>query len=80
MIVGSAEPYVDAEKAAEFLSIKKREVLRLTRSGELPGHPLPGRQRRTWRFRLSELAEYMQAQSAGSTMPVGSPCGRKGQL
>jgi hypothetical protein len=74
------EPFVDVEKAAEFLSITKRELLAYARAGKLPGHPLPGRQRKTWRFRLSELAACMQEQSAGRKMLVGSPRSRKGIL
>ena len=77
MIIESPEPYVDAEKAAEFLAIKKRELLKRARLGELPGHPLPGRQRRKWRFRLSELAECMQASSAQRKIPAAAPVSRR---
>ena len=50
------EPFVDATKAAEFLSLRPRRVLELARQGAIPGHPLGTGERRVWRFRLSELA------------------------
>ena len=49
------EPYVDADRAAEFLSLSRRRVLEMARAGILPGHPLGEGARRVWRFRLSEL-------------------------
>jgi hypothetical protein len=50
------EPFVDAVRAAAFLSLRPRRVLELARRGTIPGHPLGNGQRRVWRFRLSELA------------------------
>jgi len=50
------EPFVDAAKAADFLSLTRRRVLDLARSGHLPGHPIGSGARRTWRFRLTELS------------------------
>ncbi len=80
MIIESPEPYVDADKAAEFLSTTKREVLEDVRSGKLPGHPIdPDAQRKKWRFRLSELAEHMQAHATRRTIPGGSPRSQKGK-
>ena len=57
------EPFVDSQKAAEFLSIEPRQLLRLARAGQLPGYPLSlGKgKRHVWRFRLSELADAMRA-------------------
>ncbi len=51
------ENFVDADEAANFLSLTRRHILELTRSGKLPGHPIGDGARRIWRFRLSELAE-----------------------
>jgi hypothetical protein len=53
------EPFVDADAAAEFLSIRPRRLLQLAREGRLPGHPLGAGLRRVWRFRYSELAAAM---------------------
>ena len=51
------EPFVDANKAAEFLLITRRHLLELARSGEIPAHPIGAGKRKTWRFRLSEIAD-----------------------
>jgi excisionase family DNA binding protein len=51
-----SEGFVDATQAAKFLSLTRRRVLDLVRSGKLPGHPIGDGARRVWRFRLSELA------------------------
>ena len=50
------EPFVAAEVAAEFLGIKRRFLLALARKGIAGAYPLGGGIRRTWVFRLSELA------------------------
>jgi hypothetical protein len=50
------EPFVDANTVAQFLSIKRRQVLEMTRKGIIPAHPLvTGRSRRIWRYKLSEV-------------------------
>ncbi len=51
------ERFVDATKAAEFLGLNRRRVLEMARAGEIPAHPLGKGRRRTWRFRLTELAQ-----------------------
>ena len=53
------EPFVDANRAAEFLFLRPRRVLELARQGAVPAHPLGEGQRKVWRFRLSELAAAM---------------------
>ncbi len=50
------ECFIDADEAAQFLSLTRRRILDLARSGRLPGHPIGNGARREWRFRLSELA------------------------
>lgn len=50
------EHFVDADEAARFLSLTRRRVLELARTGFLPAHPIGHGRRRVWRFRLSELA------------------------
>jgi excisionase family DNA binding protein len=51
------EPFVSADEAARFLSVKRRYVLELARSGISGAYPLgTGRCRKVWVFRLSELA------------------------
>jgi hypothetical protein len=51
------EPFVSAEKAAEFLSIGRPFLLSLARRGIAGAYPVStGEYRRRWIFRLSELA------------------------
>ena len=51
------EPFVSAEHAAQFLSIKRRYLLALARKGIAGAYALgTGTVRKIWVFRLSELA------------------------
>ena len=52
------EPFVDASEAGKFLSLPPARILRLARQGLLPGHPI-GNRRKSWRFRLSELGDWL---------------------
>jgi len=59
------ESYVDCERAAEFLSVDRKTVQRLSREGRIPAHPvLTGARkgRTTWRYKLSELDEWARTQ------------------
>jgi excisionase family DNA binding protein len=58
-IVTGIEYYVDADEAARFLKISRRTVLRWARERLLPAHPLTHGVRVTWRFKLSELDEWL---------------------
>jgi hypothetical protein len=49
------EPFVDAERAAEFVAVSPRYLLDLARKGLLPAYPLGTGVRRVWRFKLSEI-------------------------
>jgi hypothetical protein len=52
------EPFVSADEAAQFLSVSRRYLLALARRGLAGGYDLgTGTQRKTWVFRLSELAK-----------------------
>ena len=53
------EPFVDADTVAEFLSLTRREVLKLTRSGTITGYPISGIVRKTFKYRLSIVADEM---------------------
>jgi hypothetical protein len=55
------ERFVDATRAAEFLGIKPRRVLEMARSGQIPAYPLGKGERRTWRFRLTEICKAITA-------------------
>jgi hypothetical protein len=36
------EPFVDADKAAQFLSLSRKHILKLAVRGLIPAHPTPG--------------------------------------
>jgi hypothetical protein len=55
------EPFVDANRAAEFLVITRRRILEMSRAGEIPAHPIGDGKRKQWRYRLSELADALVA-------------------
>jgi hypothetical protein len=74
------EHFVAADVAAKFLSITRKYLLKLSRLGLLPAHPLGIGSRRQWRYRISELAGWALAQTA--TRPDnkdGSPRALKGR-
>lgn len=61
------EAYVDSGKASAFLGVASRTLNEMARKGEVPAYQWGlGNQRRTWRFKLSELDSYMKSK-------VGSP-------
>jgi hypothetical protein len=56
------EPFVSAEKAADFVDLKPRHLLALARRGIAGAYPLdPNAKRKVWRFLLSELAAAIKA-------------------
>jgi len=68
------EHFVDAATAAGFLSIDRRYLLKLSRLGLVPAHPIGIGCRRQWRYRISELAQWALAQNATRPDNVsGSP-------
>jgi hypothetical protein len=51
------EPFVSADEAAQFLCVKRRHLLELSRRGIAGAYALgTGCKRKVWVFRLSELA------------------------
>jgi Helix-turn-helix domain len=65
------EPFVDADVAAEFLSVKRKTILDWARACAIPAHRYGRGNKAVWRFRISEIASH--GQSAHSTMAAGSP-------
>jgi excisionase family DNA binding protein len=47
--------WLTAAEAAQYLKVKKRTLLFWARLGKVPGYPLSGTHRHTWRFLKSEL-------------------------
>jgi len=79
------EHFVDADKAAQFLSLSRKHILKLAVRGLIPAHPTPGfGQRKTWRFLLSELHDWMfsncssRGARAGGSRTIGNGGSRKG--
>ncbi|WP_103935428.1 helix-turn-helix domain-containing protein [Bryocella elongata] len=61
--MSSFEPFVDAAEASQFVRLHPATVQRLAREGALPGHPLGNGRRRRWRFRISELQDWLSSRS-----------------
>lgn len=57
------EPFVDAARAAEFLGMPRKTVLNFARRGSMPAHPVGEGRRHVWRFRLSELALWLDSKA-----------------
>ena len=61
-IVPDLEPYIEAGRAAAYLSMSRKTLLKKARSGRLPAHPIGDGRKKMWRFRLSELDRWMQTE------------------
>lgn len=71
--VSLPEPYVDADVVAQYLSVPRREVLKLTRKGVITGYPISGRYRHVYKYKLSEVDRDIAKLRKPSTMALGSP-------
>ena len=67
--VGSFEPFVDEFVVARFLQISERRVLEMARKNQIPAHPL-GNQRKTWRFRMSEMDAHFSTPAVKKTATI----------
>lgn len=56
--------WLTANKAAAYLKVKPRTVLKWAKESRIPAHPLSGSQRVTWRFLKSELDAMLALPSA----------------
>ncbi len=66
---GPFEPFVDEHVVAGFLAIAPRRVVEMARKGTIPAHPL-GEERKTWRFRLSEIDAHFSLPSRRSPTAI----------
>jgi len=57
----SFEPYVSVEKAAQYLDLKPKTLLAKARKGEIPAYPWGDGIRKTWRFKISQLDDWMKS-------------------
>lgn len=62
-----SEYFVDAEEAAKFLKINPRTLLQMARCNSVPAHPLGDSVRKTWRFLLSELGDWLRSRVSPAT-------------
>ena len=68
--LNDVEPFVDADTAAAFVGLTRRTLLRKVRAGKLPGHPLdPQAKKKDWRFKLSELDQFLRSTVHSSLQP-----------
>jgi hypothetical protein len=76
------EPFVDAQMVAEFLAVRRAEVLKLTREGKIRGYAYRGQQRHVYRYRLSEVSSDFAAllTPARCTIPKAAPVSQRRKL
>jgi excisionase family DNA binding protein len=56
------EPWVDAKTIAAHIGCKHDHVRALARQGKLPGVPIRNGSRDYWRFKISQVDEFMNQQ------------------
>jgi excisionase family DNA binding protein len=56
--------WLTAKEAGQHLKVKTRTILKWAKEGRIPGHPLSGSRRVTWRFLRSELDAMLALPSA----------------
>jgi hypothetical protein len=75
------EPFVSADQAALFLSIKRRYLRALARKGIAGAYAIStGSMRKIWVFRLSELAAAVEEQNRLTPNPQKCGTIRSGNL
>ena len=70
------EPFVDAQTVADFLALRRSEVLKLTREDKIRGYAYRGRQRHVYRYRLSEVIQDFEALGR-ATIPETAPVSQR---
>jgi excisionase family DNA binding protein len=63
------EPYVSVEKAAQYLDVAPKTLLEKARNGEIPAYPWGNGTRKTWRFKISQLDEWMKSRLNSQRRP-----------
>jgi len=62
--------WLTATEVAQYLKVKPRTVLKWAKEGRIPGHPLSGTRRITWRFLRNELDAMLASPSAAEPRRV----------
>jgi len=63
------EPYVDVKRAASYLAVAVKTLNEWARLEKIPAYPWGDGLRKTWRFKLSELDEWMQGRINSARRP-----------
>jgi len=71
------EYFVDASVAAEYLHCSRKHILRLSRHGVIPAHPISFGRRITWRYLLSELRAWVLSNRAPVNVAENGASGRR---
>lgn len=71
------EHFQDAIIAAEYLHCSRKHVLRLSRLGLIPAHPISFGRRVTWRYLLSELHAWVLSNRAPVNLAGNGASGRR---
>jgi hypothetical protein len=74
--IAQLEPFVDAKVVAEFLALRRPEVLKLTREGKIRGYAYRGQERHVYRYRLSEVSQDFEALGR-ATIPAAAPVSQR---
>jgi hypothetical protein len=68
---------VDASIAAEYLHCSRKHILRLSRLGLIPAHPISFGRRVSWRYLLSELYAWVLSNRAPVNVSGNGASGRR---
>ena len=63
------EPFMNADQAADFLSMNRLRVIRAAREGRLPAHPFKRGRGNDWFFLKSELAACLKREVKSEPRP-----------
>lgn len=66
----TTEPYVDSFAASKFLGLAPRTLNEMARRGRIPAYPFGEGQRKTWRFKLSDLDSWMNSRAQSRSRPL----------
>jgi excisionase family DNA binding protein len=68
-IAANFEPYVSVERAAAYLDVAPKTLLEKARKGEIPAYPWGNGIRKIWRFKISQLDEWMKGKLHSDRRP-----------
>jgi len=75
--LAAQEYFVDATVAASFFHCSRKHILRLSRLGLIPAHPISFGRRITWRYLLTELRAWVLSNRAPIKVAANAKFGRR---